>query len=490
MPPLAARWIWRLPLAPQERRRFTRLPFALPVSRLRGAGLVEHQTVDVSAAGCALTTRELLPPGSRVSLVLRDPENAVRAYVEADVIRTQSTEDGRAYVAGLALLNPSGADWRALLLYLMMCRDGRRLAPRLSLRSQALWAPHGRLDGKPIELRDLSVGGAQVSGPEVPESGEEGDVTFVNVEDGGFVHVPSRAVWSRHTASEDRAGLSFEPDGGAQARVARAVSAFVFAPLRVSPGPASAHFVVGSFEVVEPLAQGSTYEVYRGRGIGGPFKGRDVALKRLDPSGAARPNLVERFLAEADLGRILPSQFIAPVLTAFAVGDERWMAAEWVEGTTLASMLEEWSAAGRLPPVRGVLDIFAQVLAGLGEAHQFRGGVSHGHLDASQILIAPGGQVKLIGFLGDPRHAPASDIFQAAALLYRALGGRPPFEANSAEHYAALVRAGPRPLRMLNADVPESVEALVHGALRYEPERRPASATAFARALATAREEK
>ncbi|HEX4621606.1 MAG TPA: PilZ domain-containing protein, partial [Myxococcaceae bacterium] len=476
--------------APQERRRFTRLPFALPASRLRGADLVEHQTLDVSAAGCALTSRELLPPGSRVSLVLRDPENAVRAYVEAEVIRTQSTEDGRAYVAGLALVNPGGADWRALLLYLMMCRDGRRLAPRLSLRSQALWAPRGRAGGKPIELRDLSVGGAQVSGPEVPETGDEGDVTFVNVEDGAYVHVPSRAVWTRHTASEDRAGLSFEPDGGAQARVARAVSAFVFSPLRVSPpNPASSQFMVGSFEVLEPLARGSTYQVYRGRGIGGPFQGREVALKRLDPRGAARPELVERFLAEADLGRILPSQFIATVLTAFAVGDERWMAAEWVEGTTLAALLEDWGAAGRLPPVRGVLDIFAQVLAGLGEAHEFRGGVSHGHLDASQILLAPGGQVKLIGFLGDPRRALASDVFQAAALLYRALGGRPPFEANSAEHYAALVRAGPRPLRMLNADVPESVEALVHRALRYELERRPTSASAFARALAVARQE-
>jgi serine/threonine protein kinase len=343
--------------------------------------------------------------------------------------------------------------------------------------------------GKPIELRDLSVGGAQVSGPEAPETGDEGDVTFVNVEDGAYVHVPSRAVWSRHTASEDRAGLSFEPDGGAQARVARAVSAFVFAAQRVSPSPASSHFRVGSFEVLEPLAQGNTYEVYRGRGISGPFQGREVALKRLDPHRAARPERVERFLAEADLGRILPSQFIAPVLTAFAVGDERWMAAEWVEGTTLAAMLEEWSAAGRLPPVRGVLDIFAQVLAGLAEAHEFRGGVSHGHLDASQILLAPGGQVKLIGFLGDPRRALASDVFQAAALLYRTLGGRPPFEANSAEHYAALVGAGPRPLRMLNADVPQSVEALVHSALRSEPARRPASASAFARALAVARQE-
>jgi serine/threonine protein kinase len=516
--PFAA-WHRRVRLAPRanqpyalhadERRRFPRLPFSIPVSRLRGTELVDHQTVDLSAAGCALTTREMLAPGIRVSLVLTDPDRAVRAFVDADVVRIQSTDDGRAYVAGLALVNPAVADWRALLLYLMMCPDGRRLAPRLSLRTQALWAPLGRSEPKPLELRDLSVGGAQVSGPDAPERGEQGDMTFLNVEDGVYVHVPSRAVWSRHTASEDRAGLSFEPDGGAQARVARAVTAFVFSPLRVVPPAPAARFTVGAFEVLDLVARGDTYEVYRGRGISGPFRDKDVALKRLEQRAAARPELVERFLAEADLGRMLASPYIASVLTAFAVGEERWMAVELVEGATLQAVLDDWAASGKPPPARGVLAAFAQVLAGLSHAHRFRSGVVHGHLHPSQILLTERGEVKLLGFQGEVRRAElladgahfgsfapevlasgrqtfASEIFQSAVLLYQALGGRAPFEAKSAAHHAALVRAGPRPLRLLNAEVPEAVESVICGALAFEPERRPGSASAFVRALVEA----
>jgi hypothetical protein len=492
-------------LAPDERRRFPRLPFAIPASRLRGMELVEHQTVDVSAAGCALATRELLAPGSRVSLVLRDPGDSVRAFVEAEVVRTRSTDDATAYVAGLALLNPGGADWRALLLHLMLCPDGRRLAPRLRLRSQALWAPLGGRQSRPVELRDLSVGGAQVSGPEAPERGEQGDMTFINVDDGAYVHVPSRAVWSRHTASEDRAGLSFDADGSAQARVAGAVTAFVFSPLRVPAAPAAPRFTLGSFEVLGSPVRGGTYEVYRGRGVAGPFRGREVALKRLEARASKRPELVEQFLGEADLGRVLTSHSIASVLTAFAVGEERWLAAEWVDGATLEAVLEHWAVSGKPPPVPGVVAIFAQVLAGLSHAHGFRSGVVHGHLDASQILCTRGGEVKLIGFQGDARRpegepfaslAPevlaggcqtfTSEIFRTASLMYLALAGRQPFEAKSPAHHAALVRSGPRSLRSLYADVPVAVESLIHSALAFDPVRRPPSAASFVRGLVEA----
>ncbi|QZY30316.1 serine/threonine-protein kinase [Nocardioides coralli] len=178
--------------------------------------------------------------------------------------------------------------------------------------------------------------------------------------------------------------------------------------------------------------------------------GRQVAVKRtgLVPGGGT-PD-AQRAEREARLAARLSHPNVVAVFDLVADDDGQWLVMEYVDGVTLAALVER---EGALPPDR-VADLLSQAAAALAAAHA--AGITHRDVKPSNILVAKDGQVKLSDFgiarsdaektltatglvTGSPAYlAPevasgrsasaASDVWSLGATTFHALAGKPPYE--------------------------------------------------------------
>jgi serine/threonine-protein kinase len=151
----------------------------------------------------------------------------------------------------------------------------------------------------------------------------------------------------------------------------------------------------GRFEIEREIAEGGFAVVYRARHLA---LDRPVALKVLKtPRGhgdATRAEFQDRFAAEAKTIARLKHPHIVDVYD-FAIspmpnGDNApWMALEWLEGETLATLLlrRRNEAAGGLPP-GAALDLFRPVLQALAFAHTQ--GIVHRDIKPANIMVLEG----------------------------------------------------------------------------------------------------
>ena len=178
--------------------------------------------------------------------------------------------------------------------------------------------------------------------------------------------------------------------------------------------------------------------------------GRDVALKRLGLApGGSTPDLA-RAEREARLAARLNHPHVVAVFDLVADGDEQWLVMEYVEGATLAALVQR---DGRLLPEEAA-PVLRQAADALAAAHA--AGIVHRDVKPSNILVAPDGQVKLSDFgiaraeadasltqtglvTGSPAYLSPevasgqqatadSDVWSLGATLYFTLAGRAPYE--------------------------------------------------------------
>ncbi len=167
----------------------------------------------------------------------------------------------------------------------------------------------------------------------------------------------------------------------------------------VCAGPASR---LTSFENQSRLADTSRYrlcgEIARG-GMGVILKGRDLdlgrdlAIKILLDQRRDRPELVRRFIEEAQIGGQLQHPGIVPVHELGMLEDERpYFTMKLVRGRTLTSLLE---ARANLSDDRPrFLAIFEQVCQTIAYAHSR--GVVHRDLKPSNIMVGSFGEVQVM----------------------------------------------------------------------------------------------
>jgi eukaryotic-like serine/threonine-protein kinase len=214
---------------------------------------------------------------------------------------------------------------------------------------------------------------------------------------------------------------------------------------------------------------------------------------------------VARFEREA---RVLANLQHPNVVSVFDVGtdaEDRFIVMELVEGPTLRDVLDEEE---RLEPDRAV-GIAADVATALAYAHDRD--VVHRDVKPSNVLMAPGGRVKLAdlgiakllnaetlttrtGLLGSANYiAPEqvrggpidgrADLYSLGCVLFEMLVGRRPFRGHvGALAYAHLHTPAPR-LRSLDPALSEPLDALVASLLEKEPAGRPQSAAEVRTAL-------
>ncbi|MHC4955845.1 MAG: protein kinase domain-containing protein [Planctomycetota bacterium] len=156
-------------------------------------------------------------------------------------------------------------------------------------------------------------------------------------------------------------------------------------------------------------------EIARG-GVGVVFKsrdkdlGRDVAVKMLSKRLCEDPEIVERFVEEAQITGQLHNPGIVPVYDIGLQPDGRpYFVMKLVKGRTLAALLEE--RASTSAERRKFLSVFEQVCRTAGYAHAR--GVIHRDLKPSNIMLGAFGEVQVVdwGFAKvlDPQREDAAD---------------------------------------------------------------------------------
>ena len=122
-----------------------------------------------------------------------------------------------------------------------------------------------------------------------------------------------------------------------------------------------------------------------------PELDRRLAIKLVHPERAGDERARERLLFEARSGAQLSHPHVVHVYEVGTVGDDVFIAFEYVEGMTL----REWLSA-EPRSVQAVLDVFLQAGRGLVAAHD--AGVVHRDFKPENVLIGHDGRVRVADF--------------------------------------------------------------------------------------------
>ena len=253
----------------------------------------------------------------------------------------------------------------------------------------------------------------------------------------------------------------------------------------------------GRYVLDDQIGNGGYGEVWRATDT---VLARPVAVKLLHPRYTQRSEALARFRAEARHAGGLSHENIAQVFDYGepADGQPPYLVMELVDGPSLETVL----TGGPLDDSR-TMDIVAQAAAGLQAAHA--AGMIHRDIKPGNLLLAPGGTVKITDFgiahtigsapltasgelIGTPgylaperamgeRATPASDLYSLGMLAYECLAGTPPFRGTPLE--VALAHRD-RPLPPLPPSVAVGVAALVMRLAAKDPARRLSDAAEVA----------
>ena len=236
---------------------------------------------------------------------------------------------------------------------------------------------------------------------------------------------------------------------------------------------------------------------------------RRVVLKRLLPRAAGNTEERETMVAEARLAAEVDHPNVCAVHDIDEVNGEPFIVMQYIEGQSLARLLEQGPLALPL-----ALSIGSQIASGLAAAHNH--GIVHRDLKPSNIMITGTGLVKIldfglarrrsidleggiatspsnrfgtVGYMAPEQFSPGrssarSDVFALGVLVYQMVSGKHPFRpataARQLSFHEAVAHAiryqRARPLGELREDVPVELETVIDRCLEKQPTRRYRSA--------------
>jgi serine/threonine protein kinase len=159
----------------------------------------------------------------------------------------------------------------------------------------------------------------------------------------------------------------------------------------------------GPFHLERRIAVGGTGEVFLARPRQGFKPARELVIKRLSRA-RGKANDFDLLSREAELHRAVRHPNVVSVFGAGMVGDEPYLAMEYVPGVDLHRLLSLAASENKTLPVAVALHIVRSIAAALHAVHHARDSagvalnITHGDVSPSNIYLSLEGEVKLGDF--------------------------------------------------------------------------------------------
>jgi tRNA A-37 threonylcarbamoyl transferase component Bud32 len=248
---------------------------------------------------------------------------------------------------------------------------------------------------------------------------------------------------------------------------------------------------VANYPIVRKLGEGATSEVFL---CHDPFRGREVAVKRIFPESLRDPSrgrlFRKLFFTEASLAGKLDHPHIAQIYDAGIGEDSGYIVMEYVPGGTM----ERFCAPENLLPAEQTLEIVFKCARALSYAHMQ--GVTHRDIKPGNLLYAGsptdvrigdfglalnvGQETTQITGVGSPAYMSPeqireelvdhrTDLYSLGVVMYQMLAGRLPFTGtNKFSMIYQITQFDPPPPSSHRREVPESLDRIVRPAMQKD----------------------
>ena len=267
---------------------------------------------------------------------------------------------------------------------------------------------------------------------------------------------------------------------------------------------------LGNYKILEKLGEGGQGTVYKA--IDSKL-GRTLVIKVLPPELTSKEANLKRFEREARLASALDHPNICTIFDLNEINGIHYIAMQYIEGRNVRQLVN-----GRPLSLESALSITLQTAEALAAAHSR--GIIHRDIKAGNVMVTPGGQVKVLDFglaklldedaartsgihhteiteVGVPygtatyaapeqargdRVDSRADIFSTGVLLYEMLTGTWPFQGQtSVEVRHAVLNEEPKPIsQMRPGRVPARLQAIIDKSLAKDPRNRYQKISHFA----------
>jgi serine/threonine protein kinase len=263
----------------------------------------------------------------------------------------------------------------------------------------------------------------------------------------------------------------------------------------------------GRYQIEELLGQGGMSSVYKAFD---PNLQRMVAIKLVHPHLSNNQEFVRRFEVEATAVARLRHSNIIQVYDFNHDGNIYFMVLEFVAGETLQQRIKRLNTSGRKLPVEDALRFTIDICKAADYAHQR--GMVHRDIKPANVMLDVNGNAILMDFgiariMGGQQHTATgavlgtalymspeqiqglhpdarADIYSIGVMLFEALSGRPPFEADSAMTLMMMHMKDPVPdIESLHPGIPHEIRTIVNRSLEKDRANRYQSAGEMATVL-------
>ncbi len=275
----------------------------------------------------------------------------------------------------------------------------------------------------------------------------------------------------------------------------------------------------GRYEILGQLAVGGMAEIYLARETSSDGNvTRLLVIKRIREQSGTDDEFVSMFINEARLAMYLRHPNICYLYEYGRVGDDHFLAIEYIDGQTFRKLLGRAASTRRPVPQNITIKIVSHIAGALHHAHRATDHhnnplkIVHRDVSPHNIMLGYDGVVKLLDFgvakaatqttltragivrgkfaymspqqcLGD-RLDGRSDLFSLGTVLFEGLTGRRLFRRENQFDTMRTIVEEPIPsIRSIDPTIPIELERIVDRALQKDPDKRFQTGAEFQQAL-------